>query len=636
MRTVREWWRRLRGWWLLALAALAAVGKVYTGLVAAVLVAIGGGLAVGLVERGKTHLAERAKTAAFPRSRLFVRKVNKIGNPRWLGVHPAAELDGDRTPPFIARDRMPDLENAVNTGGFVLVIGDSTAGKTRMAYEAMRARLPRHVCVVPEPDALAAGCAAATQNRPSVLWLDDLERFLGGLGGTYLADLLDAGVLVLATMRAHERDELSARHDAGREQSDRQSARTGRAVLNAVTTEIRIERMWSAAEVAAAREFADDPRVASAGKHGLAETMAAGPQLAKELEDAWSARSEIRGAALVTAAVDVRLAGYHRPLPIDFLRSLHEHYVAERPLARPGTWENALAWATQPLHATSSLLGPAGDDRYLAFDYLVDAAARNPHAAPIPAATWLALIEHADADDITGIAWQATYDGRPGYVSRAFDRAMAERWYVAAAWLAVSLGEAGQESTAVDLLESAIRGVENSEGVPARDLLDMRRQLAWQVGQKYGATGDPERALKIIRQVERDCAALFGEAHPDTFSARVDLARQLGGMGASQDALALAKGVVAQSADALGPDHEITRRARFETAVWTRVVEGPAVGAQLFRELLEDSDGWDLDVAWNLGGALVDAGEPAAAVEVLAELVRKSGVRLGEDYANTH
>jgi len=431
MRVVRSWWRQLRGWWLLTVAAggtavLSAAGRVYPGLVAAVVVGVGSAVAAVLAERGRAHLADRTKAAPGSRSGLYVARVSGIDDPIRLGVHPATAVehgDGrvDRTPVFVERDRMTDLKAALTAGGFVLVVGDSTAGKTRLAYEAMRACLPRHMCIKPEtPDALPAAIIAASQQRPSVLWLDDLERYLGmgGLTQTDLAELIERSrIVVLATMRSHERDDLSARHDPQRAPSDRQVARVGREVLSAVDREIRLQPRWSDRELARAGELTHDVRIAqvlnSADKHGLAEAMAAGPQLLAEWQGAWSAArrpvpgrtfGDARGAALVAAAVDVRRAGYHRPVPIGILQVLHEEYLRDRGGAtlRPGSWENALAWATQPLHATSSLLQPAGDDNYLAFDYLVDATAWDPASSTVPDATWHALIEYAEPADVPG------------------------------------------------------------------------------------------------------------------------------------------------------------------------------------------------------------------------------------------
>ena len=152
---------------------------------------------------------------------------------------------------------------------------------------------------------------------------------------------------------------------------ERLAARMGRDVLDAVTAEIRLERVWSPTEVESARQ-SSDPRIVQAvsvaDKHGVAETMAAGPALLRDWRDAWAAtprptdrtHADARGAALVTAAVDIRRAGYHRPLESGMLRDLHEVYLADRggAVLHPGTWENAVEWATTPLHATSSLIDP--------------------------------------------------------------------------------------------------------------------------------------------------------------------------------------------------------------------------------------------------------------------------------------
>ena len=524
MRALRMWWRRIRGWWLLAAAAavtasLAAIGHVYTGLAAAVLVAVAGAVAAVVSERGRSALADPVQ-GGLTAGQVYVRRVEQISDPIALGVHRAAELptaDGriDRVPPFVERDRWPEMTAALVAGGFVLVVGDSTAGKTRLAYEAMRVCLPRYTCVKPQrPDALAAAITAAKDARPSVLWLDDLERYLrlGGLTSAELAGLLhDAAgkVMVLATMRAREREDFSSRYDAARQPSERELARTGRAVLEAVTTEIELQRIWSPGELASAGKVAHDPRIAdalrSASKYGLAEHMAAGPQLLRDLRDARSAtpgtqtvnppvgpRGGPRGAALVNAAIDARLAGYDRPIPLPLLRDLHKIYLHAWGGAalRPESWDSALAWATQPLHATSSLLEPADDDGYLAFDYLMDEAARNPATPPIPDAVWRELVQHAEWAEIMEVAWQASVAGRLEHVDSAFTRAFAAKEYVIAAELANVLGEGGRESRSIELLEATIAAAEADPAAPAPDLLTIRHLLAWQVGEKTGGHGD--------------------------------------------------------------------------------------------------------------------------------------------------
>ncbi|MGP3941880.1 hypothetical protein [Streptomyces sp. 6N106] len=126
-------------------------------------------------------------------------RVRDVNDPIAVGVHAAAPVvrDGvaDRVAPFIRRDREADVHAAVTSGGFVLIVGESTAGKTRLAYEALRAVRPNHSFACPTPSGLSALLPAVQKEKRCVVWLDDLERYLGaqGLTATLLAQLLGGG-----------------------------------------------------------------------------------------------------------------------------------------------------------------------------------------------------------------------------------------------------------------------------------------------------------------------------------------------------------------------------------------------------------------------------------------------------------
>lgn len=119
-----------------------------------------------------------------------LRRVRDLDDPVALRVHPAALLqlpggDVDRVPPYVRRDIHTELELAVARGGFVVVIGDSTAGKTRGAYEVLRASLPDHFLIAPAGrEALETAASVVAEHKRCVMWLDDLERFLGPGGLT--------------------------------------------------------------------------------------------------------------------------------------------------------------------------------------------------------------------------------------------------------------------------------------------------------------------------------------------------------------------------------------------------------------------------------------------------------------------
>lgn len=626
MRFLRRWWHRLRGWWVLAVAAVAAavlsaVAQQYTGMAAAVLCAAGLAVLGVVAERGRARLA-----ATQPAAGLLITRVSRLTDPLRLGVHRAAALDGNQVPPFVARDLLPDLVEALGTGGFVLVVGDSTAGKTRLAYEAMRVCLPSHVCVSPDgPDTLQAALTAAKVNRPSVLWLDDLERYLG-VGGLTRTDVTNLNTVVLATMRTVERDRLSHRHDATRDHLDRRLARAGRELLDVVTTELHLDRMWSGHELAAAAHT-PDPRIAravlSADRHGIAEQLAAGPDLARELRDGWDTHP--RGVSLVTAAVDLRRAGCHRPAPLDALHALHESYV--RPGIRPETWDAALTWATQPLHGTSSLLEPV-DDGYLAFDYLLDGT------EPVPDAVWDAIVEFAAPVELLEVAPEAASNGKHGYLRAALAKALAHKEFTIAAELANLLGEVGFDTEAAELLtEIATRA---GGAISAADLIRIRRRrITWEV---LAGRSDPNRVFALAQDLVRDCTDLLGPTAAETYWARVALARSTPD---PAEALLTARALLADVTAHVNSDHHVTQLAFLVEAFFARQVEGPRAAVRLYYNLLEyesvaqASPRLYVDAQWQLGSSLLAAGETRSAVEVLEVAVENAQLHYGADHGTT-
>jgi hypothetical protein len=331
-------------------------------------------------------------------------------------------------------------------------------------------------------------------------------------------------------------------------------------------------------------------------------------------------------------------------VPLGLLQDLHESYLraAGGAVLRPEPWEDALQWATQPLHATSSLLEPSEDDGFLAFDYLVDAAMRDPATPPVPEVTWTVLVDRVDPADLVSVAWEASFAGHIDHVRRALDRTVAQREYLPAAALAVCLGDSGWETEAARRLEQIIAQATESGTVAPRDLLQMRDALAWCIGEKVGGHGDPQRSLDIIRDVVADSAALLGEDHPDTLVARIGLARQLGATGAASQALELAADVATRATRTLGPEHDVTLSARFELAIWTRTVQGAHSGAEHFRRLLAYLQTLDpppslaiIETLWNLGGALLEDNDPTAALAYLDAAVKESSDAYGHDHSTT-
>jgi hypothetical protein len=125
-------------------------------------------------------------------------------DPRRLGVHAAISVPGmaDEVPPkYVPRDVdaaehgvRAKVAAAAERGGFVLLVGGSSVGKTRTAVETVTALLPKWWLVHPDGPAEVAALARAPSSR-TVVWLDELQRYLDGehgLTGGVVRALLNA------------------------------------------------------------------------------------------------------------------------------------------------------------------------------------------------------------------------------------------------------------------------------------------------------------------------------------------------------------------------------------------------------------------------------------------------------------
>jgi len=512
------------------------------------------------------------------------RRVHEIEDPVRLGVHPspvrpsptvALPTDpGLRVPDYVPRDVSGRLAQALTATSFVLIVGDATAGKSRLAYEVVRQRLPNHWFIAPNgPADLASTMEQARRLGDCVVWLDDLERFLGPDGLT--VQLVSAvstpqpgHVVLLGTIRSQEHARFSPRWERAANDPGLPRSRLARDVLR-LAYEIHLSRRWSDAEVLLARA-STDPRVTEAARHadqyGIAEYLAAGPQLLAEWRDAWSPGHHPRAAALVAAAVDVYRAGMRRAVGVTLLRRLHALHLTARggETLRPESFEEALAWATEPLHATSSLLVPAGRGRYRPFGYLIDATEADPEQPDIPESTWQTLIDKVPPADCWHLGEAACARRLLDIAQSAFRRAAGAGNQAAELKVVDCIGESGQRVKALAALHDIVEERTRSAGPRDPGVLDARQAL----GEWTGRAGDSRGAVDILAGVVRDLTATGGPDHPDTLIARHALANWLGRAGRLPDAVAEYRRLVEDRNRHNGPDHPHTLTARHELANW--------------------------------------------------------------------
>jgi hypothetical protein len=315
----------------------------------------------------------------------FGGRLPKVGavSLRDLGVSDAiSSALGDTVDvPYIAREFDPALERALRDGGLVLLHGPASVGKTRSAAEALRRLYPDRPLLVPVDGRGLRRVVTSDYDLTSTLvWLDDLERFLipSGLDPALLQFVQHKGCTVVATIRDRElaRYEKAAATRRGDVGIDRSAVN----VVAAISPNRRVEvgRLLTTSELSRAQKV-DDPRIAEALRVevGFAEYLAAGPAMLKR----WSVGDDplfYVGQALISAAVDIRRAGYHGFVPRSVLFALRRQYL-------PSGWRDrhdlpsagrGLAWALEPVLGASSCLRSTFPPAklYLASDYLVDRA----------------------------------------------------------------------------------------------------------------------------------------------------------------------------------------------------------------------------------------------------------------------
>jgi TPR repeat protein len=230
----------------------------------------------------------------------------------------------------------------------------------------------------------------AQQGRQCVVWLDDLEYYLGPsrLDQVVLRQLVRCRAVLLATIRLSEYNQHAPRATGTAKRDDAYARiHLSDPVLRAAHV-IDLPRKWSQKE-RVRTEVLSDPRLLEALRHyeryGVAEYLSAGPSLWERWRNARYAAGNPRGHALVSAAVDLARAGLS-PVSMELLTSLHTEYLAdeESVMLTPEPLDEAIAWACRDPIGVSRLLMPAESNRWRPFEYLVDMTSAHAEAPPVP------------------------------------------------------------------------------------------------------------------------------------------------------------------------------------------------------------------------------------------------------------
>jgi tetratricopeptide (TPR) repeat protein len=426
---------------------------------------------------------------------------------------------------YVRRDKDVELDTALTRARsdgprIVLVAGDSAAGKSRSASEALRRDgvLLGWRLVVPLSDGGLSRLADADLGwQDTVVWLDDLDKYLARLDLGTLRRIVaeDPGVVVVATMRTSQ---LQAR------QSQLTDPAWDFLTDDAEVTRVDLDAPLSDDELQTASAQISDPALLDALQKGtgLGEWLVAGPELMTTLRDARGLNR-----AFADTVISWYRTGLDQPLARNDARRLWADGLSpalrQRLLSRGldeqgGLFEQASVWACQPvvsrvLYEQALISKAAGG--YVAHDYVVDQVMREPAHPAVPDQIWEHALQTAacssEADQRSGLFWAV---GAAAYQERAWAHSLTAMQALAegepddaGAWgnIGMLLRELGRLEEAAGAYDRVVaRFGDATEPV-------LRQVVAWTLVNKgliLGELGRSEEAPAVFDQV----VARFGDA----------------------------------------------------------------------------------------------------------------------------
>jgi TPR repeat protein len=355
-------------------------------------------------------------------------------DPIRLGVHRA--IGGRDLPAYITRDHDDLLHAALDPGSaanrLIVLRGGSSTGKSRTAFEAVRARLPAWLVDYPPSDVATLARLSAGFRPQTVLWLDELRDYAETRAGrnalARIADLLGSEdqVIVVATLWP-QFWRLYTERPAGEPGTADTYAAVRRLLLplpcladmragdidpsagGVLDVPEKFGRPDLDRAAVLARENGDPAlseaiaAAAAAGADGeIAQYLAGVPDLLDHYE---GPGADPYGHAVVTAAMDASRMGFRGVYSAALLTTAAEGYLTgrQRAAAPPGWRDPALKYASRELRGAVCALEPIPPEQgdgvagYRLADYLDQHGRRERRARVLPSTLWDALASHRSA-----------------------------------------------------------------------------------------------------------------------------------------------------------------------------------------------------------------------------------------------
>ncbi|MFH8663251.1 tetratricopeptide repeat protein [Streptomyces afghaniensis] len=501
-----------------------------------------------------------------------------LGNPiedldpiRHLEVHPAVQAgqggsDLGPLPLYVPRNHdwqlRDEVEQARVSSRLVVLVGDSSTGKTRALWEAIQHLSGWRLWRPADRTALVDGLARHASLARTVIWLNETQRYLLSSSPTAannaavaLRDLLASPgrgpVLVLGTLWRDAHDVLTTAPASHLDPDDNAQARTllsGGLVIDVA------EGFDDDALAEARRAAASDVRLDEALRHGgrrITQYLAGGWALVYRYEHA---RPEAR--ALLDVAADARRLGHGEALHEAFLRAAAaayvdpEHWRTQTEQWRATWYEQATAYTSHPWRGVPGPLTPdipppghpsPAERCYRLADYLLQYTETTRRCHVPPTAFWEAAAQHlTDSDDLRALAGAAYFRLRLRYADSLLhrllevdngnlhglrflarlreavgDRRSAEQIYRRAPdhdhWARKNLARLREEAGDREEAERIYRKIGEFDPTALRNLARLRKEA-----------GDPEEAERIYRILRADPYADRWMRYQDRIADRKD------------------------------------------------------------------------------------------------------------------
>lgn len=264
------------------------------------------------------------------RRRMPVQRVGEVPNAA-AGAHPSGAMTA-----YVRRDAHSRALRQLRETRTLLITGPVLAGKTRLAIEVAREAYPHYAWLRPAEMSVLRSTLPTLSSRGGVLvWLDDLERFLGA-GGLTTADLdrvEDEPVVIIATLSEAAKANIIAS----------ESVEPASAAVVSRLPAVQLD-VWSPTELSRVEAVLPEELAEPARRYGLSEFLAGGPSALDKF--LLSEREQPIACAMVRACIDWHRGGMTKPLSRDHLRELAPLYLDHvRALSRR-EFDDALDWAS--------------------------------------------------------------------------------------------------------------------------------------------------------------------------------------------------------------------------------------------------------------------------------------------------